>query len=85
MLRRNKAIAGITAKLKYTGLHQRSLLYREKKRYRARSNVSRNFLSLAQCTAFELATWLVAGGLLEDLKNQPCPNPNCSEIKARGT
>ena len=76
---RNKKLAKLVGRVKYTLVGQRSQEYERHPAKKARTYLRTNFLRMARAPPKVLGTMLVSDGSLCDLCGVPCPKPNGAE------
>jgi hypothetical protein len=81
---RNKRMAKLVARLKYTQIQLRTESYESKASKMARAPLARDFLSLSRASPRELAMILLDDKLLEDLNGVPCPRKKCQDSDCQG-
>jgi hypothetical protein len=76
-LAKNKKMAKVVSRLKYTSVAQRSRQYDKRPSQRSRGTVRRSFVGLLQASPLQLTKALLQDGLLCNLEGAACPNSRC--------
>ena len=82
---KNKRMAALVSRLKYTQLHLRTTEFNERASKMARAPLARDFLTLARAYPGTLAQMLLDDKLLDNLQGVPCPREKCqAAVGAQG-
>ena len=76
---KNKKLAQLVARLKYTSPSMRATSYDRRKRSMGRVKMARSFLEMARAAPVDLVRMMQEDGMLCNLQGAKCPNPKCGE------